>query len=227
MYNLGTKLPKKYARFASKFMIYYEKVWILGNYHPAQWNYFQFDGSTSNNFLEGTNRKLSGDVLGTKPNPYKAAAKIKDLIKETISNVAADTVVNFGKVTKSKVTYKDKRSKLMDRIEAAAMSLRDYLHSLGILAFHYDRNRITRQRPIEARVEKNLETDEPLSCIHRIILPEDLQNLSCSGKTCDFSKLSKCRNIFTDILIPSSFSLPNFQFFIFSMSMYESFVLKG
>ena len=183
LYNLGTKLPKKYARFASKFMIYYEKIWILGNYPPVQWNYFNFDGSTSNNFLEGTNRKLSGDVLGTKPNPYKAVAKIKDLMKETISNVAADTVVNFGKVTKTKVTYKDKRTRLMDRIETAAMSLRDYLHSLGILAFHYDRNRITRQRPIEASVEKNLETDETLSHIHRIILPKELQNLSRTGKT--------------------------------------------
>ena len=78
-------------------MIHFEKTWIEGNFPPQTWNYFLFHGSTTNNFNEGVNRKLSGDVMETKPNPYKAVAKFKKIFVETADDAIAIIAGNFGK----------------------------------------------------------------------------------------------------------------------------------
>ena len=97
IYNQAIKLPKSFITFLAKFMIYFEKTWIIGSFPPQTWNYFQFHGSTTNNYNEGVNRKLSGDVMGTKPNPYKAVGKYKEIFLETADDATAIMAGNYGK----------------------------------------------------------------------------------------------------------------------------------
>ena len=97
LYNLAIKLPKNFTRFLARFMIHFEKTWIEGNFPPQTWDYFLFHGSTTNNFNEGVNRELSGDVMETKPNPYKAVAKFKKIFVETADDAIAIIAGNFGK----------------------------------------------------------------------------------------------------------------------------------
>ena len=86
-------------------------------------------------------------VLGTKPNPYKAVAKFKQLLTETADDIIAISISNFGKKN-CKRELQIRRQKQMDKIETSEISLETYLHSIGTLAFHYDK-RIIRQRPLD------------------------------------------------------------------------------
>ena len=100
LYNLAIKLPKNFTRFLARFMIHFEKTWIEGNFPPQTWNYFLFHGSTTNNFNEGVNRKLSGDVMETKPNPYKAVAKFKKIFVETADDATQCVERILNKIAK-------------------------------------------------------------------------------------------------------------------------------
>ena len=64
--------PKKAATFAKQFLKYIEKTWINSKrFPPKTWNFFMYDGVTTNNFAEGYNSRLSHKKkLGKHPNCY-------------------------------------------------------------------------------------------------------------------------------------------------------------
>ena len=178
LHGLGVALPRKYHGFVDKFLRYYEKVWIFGNYPPEEWNYYHFIGSNTNNHQEGFNRKLSGEVLGTKPNPYKAVAKLKELFIETTDNAEAIKQSTFGKKQRQSELSR-RREKQMDKIEISSISLDEYLISIGQLSFHFDQQRITKPKPVESSSDEECDDDESsIMTIDRIVLPEDFMNFS-------------------------------------------------
>ena len=40
----ANKLQPKYRKFGQKFLAYYKKTWINGNYPKESWNFFLFPG---------------------------------------------------------------------------------------------------------------------------------------------------------------------------------------
>ena len=149
-------LQPKFRPFGREFVSYFKKTWIRGNYPIQSWNYFDFDGSNTNNFLEGYNRKFNHDGgLGPKPQCYKLCTFMKSELVESAVEAFAIKRSSSGKRAPDKkyANLKLRRKDQMEKLKNG-LDIRIFMISIGTMTFHGD-----------GRIKgvHNLSTQEPKS----------------------------------------------------------------
>ena len=85
--KLSKQLKKKFKKFGKEYIDYLQTIWINGKFPKEQWNFFMFDGASTNNV---SNRKFNNDShLGPHPNAYKLCSWIKDLLNFSMEEAKA------------------------------------------------------------------------------------------------------------------------------------------
>ena len=122
--------------------------------------------------------------MGTKPNPYKAVGKYKEIFLETADDATAIMAGNYGKKKTTKQNQLQKRREIqMEKIENSEISLEAYLHSIGTMTFHYDK-RVTKSKPVDPVSDDEEETSENnITIIKRIVITASLDLASFMPKT--------------------------------------------
>ena len=68
---LGVKQEAPQVSRVDELLSYFEQTWMIGQFHPRQWNYFDFEGPRTNNHVEGWHSRLKKVVGKAHPNVYE------------------------------------------------------------------------------------------------------------------------------------------------------------
>ena len=139
-------VPQRYIRLAwqalkldapslprvDEFVEYFERTWLVGNYHLSHWNVFETDCVRTNNHVEGWHNRLKKVVGKAHPNVFE--------IVETFKKEQASTEVSLAQLAagaapprrRRRVIQRDRKiNELKQRFTSNAISLHDYVSGVS------------------------------------------------------------------------------------------------
>lgn len=127
------KVVTKYDR--KPIINYFKKTWVLGNFPPTMWNYFDFIGRKTNNDVEGFNRWLNCYLNSAHPTIFKFIDHLKVIESQVVLRLTdfKRNPLDFSQYHKPKKEVKAEFlfERLKINLTTGLMSLNDYLYAVA------------------------------------------------------------------------------------------------